>query len=34
MDDDAEAQAAIEALDGSDMDGRQMRVNVARERSR
>jgi RNA recognition motif-containing protein len=34
MDDDAEAQAAIEALDGSDMDGRQVRVNVARERSR
>ena len=34
MDDDAEAQAAIEALDGSDVDGRQIRVNVARERSR
>ncbi|HEX6287448.1 MAG TPA: RNA-binding protein [Acidimicrobiia bacterium] len=34
MDDDAEAQAAIEALDGSEVDGRQIRVNVARERSR
>ncbi|HXV70536.1 MAG TPA: RNA-binding protein [Acidimicrobiia bacterium] len=34
MDDDAEAQAAIEALDGAEVDGRQIRVNVARERSR
>jgi len=34
MDDDSEAQAAIEALDGSEVDGRQIRVNVARERSR
>jgi RNA recognition motif-containing protein len=34
MDDDAEAQAAIEGLDGTDVDGRQIRVNVARERSR
>lgn len=34
MDDDAEAQSAIEGLDGTDVDGRQIRVNVARERSR
>ncbi|HEX6220106.1 MAG TPA: RNA-binding protein [Acidimicrobiia bacterium] len=34
MDDDAQAQSAIEALDGTDVDGRQIRVNVARERSR
>jgi len=34
MNDDAEAQSAIEALDGTDIDGRQIRVNVARERSR
>jgi len=34
MDDDAQAQTAIEALDGTDIDGRQIRVNVARERSR
>lgn len=34
MDDDSEAQAAIEALDGTDVGGRQVRVNVARERSR
>lgn len=34
MDDDAQAQAAIEGLDGTDVDGRQIRVNVARERSR
>ena len=29
---DADAQAAIEALDGSNLDGRQIRVNEARER--
>lgn len=34
MDSDDEAQQAIEALDGSDIDGRQIKVNVARERSR
>lgn len=34
MDDDAEAQSAIEALDGTDIGGRQIKVNVARERSR
>lgn len=33
MDSDDEAQQAIEALDGSDIDGRQIKVNVARERS-
>ena len=30
--DDAGAQAAIEALDGSDMRGRTLRVNEAQER--
>lgn len=34
MDSDEEAQNAIETLDGSDFSGRQLRVNVARERSR
>ncbi len=34
MDSEEEAQAAIENLDGHDMDGRQLTVNVARERSR
>ncbi len=34
MDSADEAQAAIEALDGSDFSGRQIKVNVARERSR
>ena len=34
MDSDEEAQKAIDALDGSDIDGRQIKVNVARERSR
>ena len=29
---DADAQAAIEALDGADLDGRSIRVNEARER--
>ena len=33
MDDDA-AQAAIQALDGYEMDGRALRVNEARERQR
>jgi RNA recognition motif-containing protein len=33
MDDDA-AQAAIQALDGHEMDGRALRVNEARERQR
>ena len=28
------AQAAIDALDGHDIDGRQLTVNVAKERSR
>lgn len=34
MSDDNEAQAAIEALNGKEVGGRQLRVNVARERSR
>jgi RNA recognition motif-containing protein len=34
MSDDNEAQTAIEALNGKEVDGRQLRVNVARERSR
>jgi RNA recognition motif-containing protein len=34
MDSDDEAQQAIEALDGTDIEGRQIKVNVARERSR
>lgn len=34
MDSDDEAQAAIEGLDGTDMGGRAIKVNVARERSR
>ena len=34
MDSDEEAQKAIDALDGSDFSGRQLKVNVARERSR
>jgi RNA recognition motif-containing protein len=34
MDNDDEAQAAIEGLDGADMGGRAIKVNVARERSR
>ena len=34
MDSDDEAQNAIESLNGSDLEGRQLKVNVARERSR
>ena len=34
MDSDEAAQKAIEELDGSDYEGRQLKVNVARERSR
>lgn len=34
MDSDDEAKEAIEALNGTDIDGRQINVNVARERSR
>lgn len=34
MDSDDEAQNAIQALDGTDLGGREIRVNVARERSR
>jgi RNA recognition motif-containing protein len=34
MDSADEAQKAIDALDGSEIDGRQITVNVARERSR
>jgi len=34
MDSDEDAQKAIDALDGSDFAGRQIKVNVARERSR
>ena len=32
MDADAEAKAAIEALDGSNLDGRNIKVNEARPR--
>src|SRR3712207_1985380 len=32
MDDDAEAQQAIEALNGADMDGRPLTVNEAKQR--
>ncbi|MGH8952462.1 MAG: RNA recognition motif domain-containing protein [Acidimicrobiia bacterium] len=34
MDSAEDAQKAIDALDGSDFEGRQIKVNVARERSR
>ncbi|HEY7565919.1 MAG TPA: RNA-binding protein [Acidimicrobiia bacterium] len=34
MDNDAEAQAAIEALNGQQVNGRQLTVNQAKERSR
>lgn len=34
MDSDEEAQKAIDSLNGSDFEGRQLKVNVARERSR
>lgn len=34
MDSDEAAQKAIDELDGSDFGGRQLKVNVARERSR
>ncbi len=34
MSSDDEANAAIEALDGKDVDGRQLTVNRAKERSR
>lgn len=34
MGDETEAQTAIEALNGTDFGGRQLRVNVARERQR
>lgn len=33
MNTDEEAQAAIRALDGYDLDGRQIRVNEAQERA-
>ncbi|MBO6525172.1 MAG: RNA-binding protein [Balneolaceae bacterium] len=32
MDNDAEAQAAIEQLDGAEIDGRSVKVNEARPR--
>lgn len=32
MPDDSNAQAAIEGLDGKDLDGRQVKVNEARPR--
>lgn len=32
MGDDEEAKAAIDALDGKELDGRPLRVNVARPR--
>ena len=34
MENDGEAQAAMEALDGTDMDGRALKVNEAREREK
>lgn len=34
MDNDDEAQNAISGLNGTEVGGRQLRVNVARERSR
>ena len=34
MDDDAAAQAAIDALNDSEQDGRNLRVNQARPRER
>ncbi len=34
MDNDAEAKAAIEALNGQQLNGRQLTVNQAKERSR
>lgn len=34
MDSEDEAQKAIDSLNGSDFEGRQLKVNVARERSR
>ncbi len=33
MGSDAEAQAAIESMDGASLDGRNIRVNEARERT-
>ena len=32
MDDDSQAQAAMDALDGADMDGRALKVNEAKPR--
>jgi len=34
MDDDSQAQAAMEALDGADLDGRALKVNEAKPRER
>ncbi|MDF1562277.1 MAG: RNA-binding protein [Deltaproteobacteria bacterium] len=34
MGSDEDAQAAIDALDGADLDGRNLKVNEARERAR
>jgi RNA recognition motif-containing protein len=34
MDSAEDAQKAIDSLDGSDFGGRQLKVNIARERSR
>ena len=34
MSSDAEANAAIDALNGKDVGGRQLKVNIAKERSR
>ena len=33
MNDDTEAQKAIDALDGKDMDGRALKVNQAKEKA-
>ncbi len=34
MDDDSQAQAAIDQLDGAEIDGRPVRVNEARPKNR
>ncbi len=33
MEDDSEAEAAIKALDGQEVDGRNLKVNPARDRN-
>ena len=34
MDDDSQAQAAMDALDGTELDGRALKVNEAKEREK